>query len=72
MGYLFVIIALVILVPLIFIFANSRPGVTGRGQRKDKDEPSPVRTEPSADQPTPGAGRVNQGSSEASQRLPPS
>ncbi len=71
MGYLFIIIALVILVPLIFLFANSRPGVTGRGQRKEIGEPSPVRTKPSADQPTPGAGAVNQGTSEASRRLPP-
>lgn len=69
MGYAFMIIALLVLIPVVFILLSRRGGNTG-GIRSDTK--TTMRDEPSSDQPTPRADpTVNQASAEVGRRLPP-
>jgi hypothetical protein len=68
MGYIAVLVAALILVPLFFLLAGRRPaGNRGDGSSDHGVTPS----EPSSDQPTPRANAVNQLAPEAEKQLPP-
>lgn len=67
MGYIFALVLLVIVVPLVFLLLTRRPAGGGRAGRADRGY---TVEEPSSDQPSPG-GTVNQPTPEAERRLPP-
>lgn len=66
MGYIAVIVALLVVIPLVFLLMGGRQTMAGpRGNR------SVTPSEPGADQPTPRADAINQIKPGAERRLPP-
>ncbi len=66
MGYIAVIVALVVIVPLLFILMGGRQ--TSAGARRDHGV---TPSEPAADAPTPRADAINQVAPGQERRLPP-
>jgi hypothetical protein len=69
MGYIVALVLLLIVVPLLFLWMNRRPGGGEGGSGRRAGGVSVTR--PSSDQPTPGAGNVNEASQDAERRVPP-
>jgi hypothetical protein len=66
MGYISVIVVAIIVIPLLFLLLGKRP--TAAGPQRDNGV---TRAEPASDQPSPGAGTVNQVAPGKERRLPP-
>lgn len=69
MGYIIGFVLLVVVVPLLFVFLSRRQ--RGAGPLVGRHSGGVTPTRPSSDQPTPGAGTVNQAAPGAERRLPP-
>ena len=68
MGYIYVIIAAIILVPIVF-WLSRRARPSGEGE---KPIGKPVMVEkPAADEPTPAASSIQKDTDEAQKRTPP-
>ena len=71
MGYIIALVLLLVVVPVLFVLLSrgSRgAGTLGGGERKAGGLSA---SRPSSDEPTPGAGTVNETSPEATRRVPP-
>ena len=68
MGYIYVIVAALIFIPIVF-WLSRRPSTGGQGE-KPIGKPVMV-TEPSADQPTPAASSIEQDTVTAQRHTPP-
>ncbi|PTY06678.1 hypothetical protein DB347_11630 [Opitutaceae bacterium EW11] len=68
MGYLIIIIAAIVLVPLVYLIFARRPGPSQQGE---KPIGKPVMfTEPAADEATPDASATRKDTGEAQRRTP--
>ena len=59
MGYIIALVVLAIIVPLLFVLLGRRSSASGMLDAKPKSG-GVTPSRPSSDQPTPGAGSVNQ------------
>lgn len=69
MGYIIGLVLLVVIVPLLFVFLSRRQRGAGTLAGRHSGGVTPAR--PSSDQPTPGAGTVNETAPGAERRVPP-
>ena len=67
MEYIAIIVVAVIALPLIYLLARG-----GAGRPRAGSPGNTIRTEPSADEPTPVSGRVNEIAAEDRHKVPPS
>ena len=71
MGYIIALVLLVVVVPLLFVLLNRRPRGAGSLDGGERRSGGMTAMRPSSDQPTPGAGSVNETSPGAERRVPP-
>jgi hypothetical protein len=67
-GYILVIVAAVVLVPVLFALFGRRPA---GGRRPAQLDHGVTPAQPSSDQPTPRSGRVNEIAPDVTKRIPP-
>lgn len=67
MGYIFIVVAAVILIPLVFVLFTS----WGGGMKRTPKDEGVMHNGPSSDQPTPKAGNTNQTSTSQAKKIPP-
>ena len=68
MGYIIALVLIIVIVPLLFMLLSRRPSGGGSGAPQSGGVTPSL---PSSDEPTPGAGNINQGTAEAERRVPP-